>query len=247
MPAHLSSAWRSRAPQPRLRNKQSGHSSRGDIRFDGVARACIAPLQQALAAVGDGLAWLSPSERERWGGFAGSQRRRQFVAGRWLARRLLASADGADPFNLVLAVDPEGRCIAPSPWRVSISHSGGWIAVAVAHDALVGLDLQIESPGRDWRSLAAFAGLEPCLDAAYFYRHWTLAEAWLKAHPDITSLSMLRGLRWRPDEAGPAWQGQVGELHWACVGTAAPEWVGDLLPESLQPAPGQGWTPISAA
>ncbi|HEY9110035.1 MAG TPA: hypothetical protein VIN58_25435 [Roseateles sp.] len=209
--------------------------------------ACIAPLQQALAAVEDERGWLSPSERERWAGFAGTQRRQQFVAGRWLARRLLAHVSDADAADVVLTVGAEGRCLAPSPWRVSISHSGGWIAVAVARDALVGLDLQVESPGRNWRSLAAFAGLQPCRDAAYFYRHWTLAEAWLKAHPDITSLSMLRGLRWRRDEAGPAWHGWVGELHWAFVGTAAPEWVGDLLPESLQPAPGQGWAPISAA
>lgn len=197
-----------------------------------------------MAAVGDGIAWLSPAERERWAGFSGAQRRRQFVAGRWLARLLLASTGGADAGSLALAVDSEGRCIAPSPWRVSISHSGGWIAVAAAREALVGLDLQVESPGRDWRSLAAFAGLQPCPDAAHFYRHWTLAEAWLKAHPDITSLSTLRGLRWWREPAGPAWHGQVGDLHWAFVGAAAPEWVTGLLPQSLQPPPGEGWAPL---
>jgi len=212
-----------------------------------VPWACAAPLQQALAAVGDGLGWLSPSERERWAGFAGAQRRQQFVAGRWLARRLLAHVSHADVAGVVLTVDAEGRCLAPSPWRVSISHSGGWIGVAVADDALVGLDLQVESPGRDWRSLAAFAGLQPCPDAAYFYRHWALAEAWLKAHPDITSLSTLRGLRWQRDDAGPAWQGQVGDLHWAFVGAAAPEWVAGLLPQSLQPPRGEGWAPLDGA
>ncbi|MFG6441891.1 4'-phosphopantetheinyl transferase family protein [Roseateles sp. LKC17W] len=200
-----------------------------------------------MAAVGDDTAWLTQAERERWAGFAGAARRQQFVAGRWLARLLLARTSGANPASFSLAVDAEGRCIAPPPWRASISHSVGWIGVAVARDSRVGLDLQTESVRRDWRPLAVFAGLEPCPDAACFYRHWTLAEAWLKAHPDITSLSTLRGLRWQPDAAGPAWQGQVGELHWAFVGDAAPEWVNDLLPESLQPAPGQGWSPIRPA
>jgi hypothetical protein len=195
-------------------------------------------------AAGDGMAWLSPAECERWAGFSGAQRRRQFVAGRWLARRLLGHASSADAAGVVLTVDPEGRCIAPSPWRVSISHSGGWIGVALAREALVGLDLQVESPGRDWRSLAAFAGLQPCPDAAHFHRHWTLAEAWLKAHPDITSLSTLRGMRWRPEPAGPAWHGQVGDLHWAFVGAAAPEWVTGLLPQCVEPAPGEGWAPL---
>lgn len=206
-----------------------------------MAWACAAPLQQALAAVGDDLAWLSAAERERWAGFAGAQRRRQFVAGRWLARRLLAHVGAGE---LMLALDPDGRCTAPPPWRLSISHSGDWIGVAAAQGALAGLDLQVEATGRDWRALATFAGLRPCPDAAYFYRHWTLAEAWLKAHPGIASLSALRGLRWRPDAAGPAWQGQVGDLHWAFVGAAAPAWVDDLLPQSLWTAAGQGWAPL---
>ncbi len=209
-----------------------------------MAWACAAPLQQALAVVGDDIAWLGPAERERWAGFSGVQRRRQFVGGRWLARRLLAHVGAA---GLALGLDPDGRCTAPPPWCLSISHSGDWIGVAVAETGLAGLDLQVENPGRDWQALAAFAGLQPCPDAAYFYRHWTLAEAWLKSHPDIHSLSALRGLRWRPDAAGPAWHGQVGNLHWAFVGAAAPEWVAGLLPQSLQPAAGEGWSLLSAA
>ncbi|MFG6489670.1 4'-phosphopantetheinyl transferase family protein [Roseateles sp. BYS78W] len=207
--------------------------------------ACAAPLEQTLAPVGTDAGWLSPAERERCERFSGAQRRRQFVGGRWLARLLLAHVRGvADPASLVLGLDPDGRSKAPPPWRLSISHSGDWIGVAVADASLVGMDLQVDAPGRDWQALAAFAGLQPCLDSAYFYRHWTLAEAWLKAHPDITSLTSLRGLRWQPDAAGPAWHGQVGALHWTVVGASAPQWVGSLLPQSLQPAPGDGWAPL---
>lgn len=210
-----------------------------------MAWACAAPLEQALERVGADVGWLSPAERERCASFSGAQRRRQFIGGRWLARLLLAHVCGAaDPAGLALAMEADGRSKAPSPWRLSISHSGSWIGVAVADTALVGLDLQVEAPSRDWRALAAFAGLQPCPDAAYFYRHWTLAEAWLKAHPDITSLTSLRGVRWQPDAAGPAWHGQVGDLHWAFVGASAPQWVSGLLPQSLQPAPGEGWAPL---
>lgn len=207
--------------------------------------ACAAPLEQAIAAAGDGIAWLSPTEQGRRSSFSGEQRRRQFTAGRWLARLLLAHASGATPESIELGVNAQGRCTAPLPWRASISHSGDWISAAVANDAFVGLDLQVESPQRDWRALAAFAGLQPCPDATHFYRHWTLAEAWLKAHPEIESLSALRGLRWQPDAAGPAWHGQVSDLHWAFVGTASPRWV-DLLPQSLQPGAAEGWAPIAA-
>lgn len=206
--------------------------------------ACAAPLAQVLAPLGGDSAWLSPGERLRHDAFAGAQRRQQFIAGRWLARLLLAHVGGADPARLTLAVDPEGRSQAPPPWRLSISHSGGWVGVAVADTGSVGLDLQLESTGRDWRALAAFAGLQPCPDAAHFYRHWTLAEAWLKAHPDIGSLAALRGLRWRREAAGPAWHGQQGQLHWALVGAGLPQWVDGLLPQSLQPAPGEGWAPL---
>lgn len=210
--------------------------------------ACIAPQADVLAVCPVQTVWLSPPEHARWASFRAERRRREFLAGRWLARLLLARLRGGEPASLVLTQDANGRCGAPEPWQLSISHSGDWVGVAMADDgAPVGFDLQLESPTRDWSALAAFAGLQPCPDAAYFYRHWTLAEAWLKAHPEISSLTELRGQRWRSDAAGAAWQGQAGDLHWAFVGAAAPEWVGDLLPHGLRPQAGQRWSPLSGA
>lgn len=208
--------------------------------------ACIAPQAEVLAACPAQAGWLSPAEHARWSSFSAERRRREFMAGRWLARLLLARVRRGEPTDLPLTQDSEGRCLAPAPWQLSISHSGDWVGVAVSEDAAVGLDLQVESATRDWSAMAAFAGLQPCPDAAYFYRHWTLAEAWLKAHADIKSLSALRGQRWQPDAAGPAWQGQSASLHWAFVGTTAPEWVADLLPASLQPDASDRWSPLVA-
>lgn len=211
--------------------------------------ACIAPQAEVLAACPDPAGWLSPAEQARWAGFTTMRRRQQFLAGRWLARKLLAHVQGCQPADLVLSQDGSGRSLAPPPWRLSISHSGDWVAVAIADSGRLGLDVQVESGARDWSALAAFAGLQPCPDAACFYRHWTLAEAWLKAHAErIGSLSELRGLRWQADpQHGPAWQGQAGELHWAVVGCTAPRWVTALQPGSLQPAPGLRWSPLSGA
>lgn len=211
--------------------------------------ASIAPQAEVLAACPDPAGWFSPAEQARRAGFTALRRRQQFMAGRWLARLLLAHLQGQEPAELVLTQDDSGRCLAPPPWQLSISHSGDWVGVAIAEGGRIGLDVQLESGARDWSALAAFAGLQPCPDAACFYRHWTLAEAWLKAHAErIGSLTELRGLRWQVDaQQGPAWQGQAGDLHWALVGSTAPRWVTELLPGSLQPAPGQRWAPLSGA
>jgi len=207
--------------------------------------ACIAPQAEVLAACPEPAAWFTPEEQARWATFTGERRRQQFLAGRWLARLLLAQLRGGTPAGQRLTQDSEGRCLAPAPWMLSISHSGEWVGAAVGQGAPVGLDLQLESSRRDWSALAAFAGLQDCPDAATFYRHWTLAEAWLKAHADISSLSALRGLRWHSDARGPAWQGRIGDLHWAFVGTTAPLWLSDLLPQGLQPTDARCWSPLS--
>lgn len=208
--------------------------------------ACVAPLAQVLAQAGNEAAWLGEAEQQRRASFGTPARQQQFVAGRWLVRRLLSRATGAEAVDMRLGVDAAGRCAPRPPWQASVSHSGTWVGALLAQ-APVGLDIQQASPRRDWRALADFAGLQPCPDADHFYRHWTLAEAWLKAQPEPVSLGSLRGLRWQADAAGPGWQGREGELHWAVVAAAAPQWLDDLVPGALQPATGQGWAPLSAA
>ncbi len=208
--------------------------------------ACIAPLSEVLSACPEPAGWFSPAELARWEGFKADRRRLQFVGGRWLARLLLAQVQGGRPNDHHVTQLEDGRCQAAPPWQLSISHSADWLGVAIAEGGPLGLDVQLESSTRDWSALAAFAGLQPCPDAACFYRHWTLAEAWLKAH-GIGSLTELRGLRWQADATGPAWQGQVGALHWALVGSAAPRWITGLLPRSLQPAQARRWSPLNGA
>ena len=147
----------------------------------------------AEAAFVAGADWLGASERARLARFVRAERRRQFLAGRTLLRLALGRQLGMAPADIHLVERP-GQAPAldiPDPQRVgfSISHSGPWVACAVAEFAL-GLDVEQVDPGRDVLALAeqAFAPeqaarLRACPEAeriALFYRMWCLHEAHIK-------------------------------------------------------------------
>jgi len=111
---------------------------------------------------------LSSAERTRYARFATPRRRREFLAGRWL---LAASR---------------------SAWNrsggASISHSGGWVAVALVGRGVPGVDIE-PMVARDFLKLGAWAfpasGREPWPRAPRdarraFYGRWTRYEARLK-------------------------------------------------------------------
>ncbi len=86
---------------------------------------------------------LSSAERTRYARFATPRRRREFLAGRWL---LAASR---------------------SAWNrsggASISHSGGWVAVALVGRGVPGVDIEpmgIASPGRARRATRAARSMD---------------------------------------------------------------------------------------
>lgn len=164
---------------------------------------------------------------------AGLQRRERaqvFVAGRWLARRLLAERLGGAPESLQLPVDPSGRSPALQGFWFSISHSGDWVAAAVGPERL-GLDIELPRPGRDWAGMAALIGLAGCTDADDFHRHWVLGEAWLKAQAREFTLPELAGLRWMPDAQGEGLTLRHEQgLH-----------LGLVAPAALAPALPPGW------
>lgn len=134
---------------------------------------------------------------QRWHGLKAPARRAQFVAGHWLARQAMAQWLGGDAVDYVLSAPDDGPPVwldGPQAlaWRdvhVSLSHSGNWVACALAHHP-IGVD--IESTGRkrnfaalgQWTGLdlasKAFAALTPQQQQQTFHTHWTLAEAWFK-------------------------------------------------------------------
>lgn len=103
--------------------------------------------------------WLDDSERERLARFVRPARRRQFLAGRALARRALGSVLGLAPPHVCLAERPgTGPALALSRFTeagFSISHSGFWIACAVSATCSVGLDVEVVDSSRNIEALAA--------------------------------------------------------------------------------------------
>ncbi|MCV2368088.1 4'-phosphopantetheinyl transferase family protein [Roseateles oligotrophus] len=134
--------------------------------------------------------WLSPSETRRFDSFSHPQRRRSFLAGRQLARAVVARWPSLIQPGLL--VDEQGcsRIEHQPGLFVSISHSGDWVACAIA-DAPIGVDIENLSRIRDFEALArmvhspaqcrAIAEAAAQADSAQqFYQWWTLKEAWFK-------------------------------------------------------------------
>jgi hypothetical protein len=116
---------------------------------------------------------LSPDERARYEGIKGERRRREFAVSRALRRTALGSSS-ADPSQ-------------PS----SLSHSGGWAAVArAAPGCQVGVDLEFHRP-RNLLGIARFAfdpaeiamieAQPPQQQHEVFFALWTLKESMAKA------------------------------------------------------------------
>jgi 4'-phosphopantetheinyl transferase len=129
-------------------------------------------------------AWLDDSERARLARFLRPERRRQFLAGRGLARRMLGSALGLAPEAVRLAERPGAAPSLALPGfeeaGFSISHSGRWVACAASASCRVGLDIETVDPGRDIDALAAQA-----FDAR--------EQAWLRARPAHTRVNDFYG------------------------------------------------------
>nr|WP_244259176.1 4'-phosphopantetheinyl transferase superfamily protein [Cupriavidus gilardii] len=108
-----------------------------------------------MAGVGaDAHAWLSPAERARLADIHAPRRAAQFVAGRWLARALLAERFGGVPADWTIEASPDGapRVAGHADKHLSIAHGGDSVACAVG-DRPVGLDLEVRRPGRSRAAL----------------------------------------------------------------------------------------------
>ena len=140
--------------------------------------------------------WLSTEEQERLNGFASAKRRRQFLAGRWLARHCLASTFGGEWLDYPLSAPEGGKPEVLTPVGAacghrffSLSHSADWLACAVAAYP-VGVDIEDITRRRDVAALAELtcsarerrhmSGLSPHATKLAFHARWSLKEAWIK-------------------------------------------------------------------
>jgi 4'-phosphopantetheinyl transferase len=161
------------------------------------ARVCLIDLR----AIGDAelagyLRWLGPTEAARHQRFVRPQRRRQFLAGRVLLRRMLGQLLAMSPNQIELIEQPGQAplldCAQANP-GFSLSHSGPWVGCAVSAETGLGLDIEVVNLERDIDALAeqAFSAanvaslkrLPMAARAPAFYRMWTEQEALCKLGP----------------------------------------------------------------
>jgi 4'-phosphopantetheinyl transferase len=207
-----------------------------------IAVAGVAPTVRQAAQ--GGLAWLSVAEQDRLARITAAARRDQFIAGRWLARQVLAAAGGGEPSQWGLSAPDDGPPLARGPrpgFHVGLSHSGDLVACAAAPLAL-GLDLELPRRPRDFLALAeaiCSAREREELHAApvaarelLFYRFWTLKEAWLKSRGEAMSPGRMAQVHTDvPSDEKPAcarvWQ--VGGMTLALVAPVDAQvlWLGD--------------------
>lgn len=155
----------------------------GDVLvLDCEAAACGGCLDRVAAG-------FSPEDAARLASISSEPVRLAFATGRlligWLHR---AAHDCVTAPRLCLGPHGKPGFADVSPWRFSLSHAGGRVALAVTRDHEVGIDLEHSGRRANFAALAERAfhanerawwigrGSQP----ADFLRMWTLKEAWLK-------------------------------------------------------------------
>lgn len=116
-----------------------------------------------------------------------------YIASRWLLRKVLAGYTDSAPEAVELLRSNRGKPFLAhnSNIQFNLSHSGHWALLAVGDALLIGADIEEVRTTRDLSGIAEsyyhhneFAQMQR-LDAAaqadYFYRLWTLKEAFFKA------------------------------------------------------------------
>jgi phosphopantetheinyl transferase len=194
--------------------------------FDCLVRvASLEPVE--AAALDAGEAWLTAREYSRLQAIHAQLRRRQYLAGHWLARVLAAQSHGGEPeqWRFEIDDDPRPRLVHEDGrllWA-SLAHSGDHLAVALAQRP-VGLDLELPRKPRDFLALAGFlfAPEEAAAVAAEaegesrsrcFHAYWTLKEAQGKRSGAGLQPSRARQLAARaaPQDLAEAWRWPLAE------------------------------------
>jgi 4'-phosphopantetheinyl transferase len=150
-------------------------------------------LESEKAAPGDGwLRVLSPAERERHARFIFEKDRRIFLLAHALTRLALARYTGMDAESLEFDTNKYGKPSLRTPgFGFNLSHTRGFVALAVAREPETGVDVEDTGRTTDWAGLAPRvfteaeqAGLwarAPQDRQRRFYELWTLKEAYIKA------------------------------------------------------------------
>lgn len=111
-----------------------------------------------------------------------AKRQQEFCNGRAMVRQILKRQMLAEPDQVTIDLPSSsapGLHLPDSQLRLSISHSGSALAVAIS-DCAVGLDIERQKP-RDFSTLSQpFPALHSESTSCGFYRRWTACEAYSK-------------------------------------------------------------------
>lgn len=213
-----------------------------------AARLHLMPVMSAAAeAVAQGRDWLTDAECRRLQAITSPVRRDSFLAGHWQARALAAQWLQLDARRVALDTHVDGRPLLrvdgeTEPLHVSLSHSGGWLALALA-DAPVGIDIELPQRERDWEALARFVfspeerqrvrDAEGAARANVFHTLWTLKEARGKRGGEGLQPRATRTVTAQPADAADAealgWAFGGGALALALTPGTRLERAGDTL------------------
>lgn len=133
---------------------------------------------------------MSSAEHERAQKFV--RGKNEYVASRWLLRKVLARYTSVAPEAVEFLRTDKGKPYLPKgDIHFSLSHSGHWALLAVAKAELIGVDIEEIKVTRDLLGIAEnyyhpqehayLQTLDESLQGDAFYRLWTLKEAFLKA------------------------------------------------------------------
>lgn len=156
----------------------------------GQVHLWLLDVRQFDAGLADqSLLLMSNEERERAKKFI--RGREEYIASRWLLRKVVGQYLHQPPASLVFCRRTKGKpYLTDDPLRFNLSHSGYWALLAVALDIEVGVDIEQVRSSRDLFGIAEnyyhpdeFARLkqQPASEQTqFFYQLWTLKEALLK-------------------------------------------------------------------
>ncbi|MBI4862547.1 MAG: 4'-phosphopantetheinyl transferase superfamily protein [Candidatus Riflebacteria bacterium] len=136
------------------------------------------------------LGVLRPEELERRARFVPPAKRFEFAVGKLLTRWVLSRYGGGAPSSWRFSSGAAGKPVVPGqPFRFNLSHTAGQLALVVAREIEVGVDVETIEPRDPELARRFFARPEvELLESApgavrplLFTIIWTLKEAWIKA------------------------------------------------------------------
>ena len=153
-----------------------------------------------------GLSWLGEDEIRYFRACKSASRKRQFALGRLLLRAALSHlARERSPGEWRIVAGAHGRpeLAAGEPFvGLNLAHSGDRIVLATGPLPALGIDLEdgrrprkVEKLARRWfnpEEIAELESLPPADRLPWFYRCWTIKEAWSKARGGSLASSLGR-------------------------------------------------------